>query len=364
MRLLTLPRAYFYLAGHRLTCLSPKGQERLRILSAWQALRRHGLNSTQASQTLDVSRATFYRWAKRVRQDGLKGLEDRSRRPKRCRPRSWGAPLVARVQQLRETYPGWGKDPLTVLLGRESRTTSMSTVGRILSYLKQRGYLREPPRHATRHRKRYVPRPFAIRKPRDYPVTAPGDLVQIDTMDVRPVPGLTLKHFTACDTISRWNELEVHKQATATTAANFLEGLLNRMPFPIRAIQVDGGSEFKAAFEQACQLRHVQLFVLPPYSPKLNGRVERAHRTHLEGFYDVYEGDLNLGPLNQALSRWQRVYNFVRPHRALDRRTPAEPVLTVRVRIHSRLSPSSGPETVSHVLNSKVVSEDCRVWSV
>jgi transposase InsO family protein len=214
----------------------------------------------------------------------------------------------------------------------------MSTVGRILSYLKQRGYLHEPPRHATRHRKRCVPRPFAIRKPRDYPVTAPGDLVQIDTMDVRPVPGLTLKHFTACDTISRWNELEVHKQATATTAANFLEGLLHRTPFPIRAIQVDGGSEFKAAFEQACQLRHVQLFVLPPYSPKLNGRVERAHRTHLEGFYDVYEGDLNLGPLNQALSRWQRIYNFVRPHRALDRRTPADYIRACHPHLAPKLS--------------------------
>ena len=39
MRFVTLPRAYFYLAGHRLPRLSPKGQERLRMLSAWQALR-------------------------------------------------------------------------------------------------------------------------------------------------------------------------------------------------------------------------------------------------------------------------------------------------------------------------------------
>jgi transposase InsO family protein len=335
MRLVTLPRAYFYLAGHRLPRLSPKGQERFRMLSAWQALRRRGLTSSEASLTLEVSRATLYRWSLRVRQEGLRGLENRSRRPIRCRRRSWGAALVARVQQLRETYPGWGKDPLTTLLGREGRTPSMSTVGRILGYLKQRGYLREPPRHGSRHRKHYVPRPFAIRKPHDYPVIAPGDLVQVDTMDVRPMPGLTLKHFTACDTISRWNELEVHSQSTSTTAANFLEGVLHRMPFPIKAIQVDGGSEFRAVFEQACQRRGVQLFVLPPYSPKLNGRVERAHRTHLEGFYDHYQGDLGLGPLNHALSRWQKTYNTVRPHRALDRRTPAD---YIRV-CHPHLAP-------------------------
>jgi transposase InsO family protein len=338
MRFVTLPRAYFYLAGHRLPRLSPKGQERLRMLSAWQALRRRGLTSIEASQVLEVSRATLYRWSLRVRQEGLRGLENRSRRPIRCRRRSWGAALVARVQLLRETYPGWGKDPLTTLLGREGRTTSMSTVGRILGYLKQRGYLHEPPRHGSRHRKHYVPRPFAIRKPHDYPVTAPGDLVQVDTMDVRPMPGLTYKHFTACDTVSRWNEIEVHSQATSTTAASFLEGVLHRMPFPIKAIQVDGGSEFRAAFERACQLRGVQLFALPPFSPKLNGRVERAHRTHLEGFYDFYEGELGLGPLNHALSRWQKVYNFVRPHRALDRRTPADYIRACYPQLTPKLS--------------------------
>jgi transposase InsO family protein len=298
--------------------------ERLRLLSAWQALRRQGLSSTQASQTLEVPRANLYRWAKRVRQDGLRGLEDRSRRPKRCRRRHWGAPLVAKVQHLRETYPGWGKETLAVLLKRESWQTSVSTVGRILTYLKGRGYLREPPRHGARHRKGYVPRPFAIRKPHGYRVTAPGDLVQIDTMDIRPMPGVTYKHFTACDAVSRWSEVEIHWQATASTAASFLEGLLRRMPFPVKAIQVDGGSEFKASFEQACQHHGVQLFVLPPYSPKLNGCVERTHRTYLEGFYDFYTGDLDLAPLSHALAQWQTIYNHVRPHRALDRRTPAE----------------------------------------
>jgi len=61
------------------------------------------------------------------------------------------------------------------------------------------------------------------------------------------------------------------------------------MPFPIRAIQVDGGSEFEAVFEEACQRRNIKLFILPPRSPELNGYVERAHRTHSEEFYEVTE---------------------------------------------------------------------------
>jgi hypothetical protein len=59
------------------------------------------------------------------------------------------------------------------------------------------------------------------------------------------------------------------------------------MPFAIRAIQVDGGSEFHAAFEAECQRRALRLFVLPPRSPKLNGAVERAQRTHREEFYEL-----------------------------------------------------------------------------
>ena len=103
--------------------------------------------------------------------------------------------------------------------------------------------------------------------------------VEVDTMDVRPLPGIVLKHFTARDIISRWDILEAHSRATSHTASGFIDILLKRMPFPIRAIQVDGGSEFQDAFERECQKRGIKLFVLPPRSPKLNGHVERAQRT-------------------------------------------------------------------------------------
>ena len=67
-------------------------------------------------------------------------------------------------------------------------------VGRILSYLKARGVLKEAPRNGISTRKRLWQRPYAIRKPRGYPVMEPGDLVQVDTLDVRPLPGVILKH--------------------------------------------------------------------------------------------------------------------------------------------------------------------------
>jgi len=96
------------------------------------------------------------------------------------------------------------------------------------------------------------------------------------------------------------------------------------MPFPVRAIQVDGGSEFEAVFEEECQRRGIKLFVLPPRSPKLNGGVERAHRTHTEEFCEVTESSFDIAELRAELLDWERTYNTVRPHQALGFLTPVE----------------------------------------
>lgn len=152
----------------------------------------------------------------------------------------------------------------------------------------------------------------------------PGDIVQVDTLDVRPIPGTILKQFTARDMVSRWDVAEVFSRATATTASRFLDRLLKRMPFAVRAIQVDGGSEFMAEFETACHERGIHLFVLPPRSPKLNGHVERAQRTHTEEFWEVTEVGWTVAELQPELRAWETVYNTVRPHQSLDYQTPAQ----------------------------------------
>ncbi len=98
-------------------------------------------------------------------------------------------------------------------------------VGRTLRRLKGRVVLREPVRnHVSAHR-RGLKRPYATRKPKDYAVTQPGDLIQLDTLDIRPLPGVILKHFTARDVVSRWDVIEVHSRATATPTAHFLNTL-------------------------------------------------------------------------------------------------------------------------------------------
>ena len=324
MRIIGLPRAFYHVARRPPVELTARAQERSRWLSCWQALRERAISSQEAAEVLGLSRSTLYRWQRRLKQQGPQGLEDRSRRPKRRRQPTWSPELSQAVLKLREEYPRWGKDKLVVLLRRQGWEVSTSMIGRILTRLKERGVFREPTRNGVATSRHHRPRPYAVRKPKDYRVESPGDLVEVDTLDVRPIPGVVLKHFTARDVVSRWDVVEVHTRATATTAKGFLDTLLERMPFPVRALQVDGGSEFQAVFEEACQEKGLGLFVLPPHSPKLNGHVERAHRTHTEEFYEVYGGELETTALNQALLSWESTYNTFRPHQALDWRTPAE----------------------------------------
>ena len=302
----------------RISELSREARQRLK----WMGYYEQHRNARLTCRHFDISPQTFYRWKRRYAPHHLRSLENRTRRRKHLRQPTWSPELAQAVLSLREQYPRWGKDKLVVLLRQEGWQVSTSMVGRILRRLKERGMLREPPPNGISARKRQRQRPYAVRKPKDYQAREPGDLVQLDTLDVRPLPGVVLKHFTARDVVSRWDVLGVQTRATTTTARAFLESLRARMPFPVKALQVDGGSEFEDVFEQACQEWGIQLFVLPPRSPKLNGCVERSFRTDEEEFYEIYDGDLEVTPLNRALQGWERVYNHIRPHQALGYLTP------------------------------------------
>lgn len=290
-------------------------------------------NARLTCRHFGISPDTFYRWRKKYQRDCLKSLEDdrKSRRPNTLRHPQTPIEVVEKIKALRETYPRWGKEKLFLLLkkelikeGKGNLLVSVSTVGRTIERLKQRGYLKEPIRNYISSKKRYLKRDWAARKPKDYQAKYLGDLVQVDTLDIRPVPGIVRKQFTARDITAKWDVLEVYGNATAGLAAKFLESLILRCPFKIKAIQVDGGSEFKKEFEEECKRRDILLFVLPPHSPKLNGCVERANRTHTEEFYEVNDFSLDLEELNQQLRKWETIYNTVRPHKSLGYLTPQE----------------------------------------
>src|SRR5712691_11190021 len=193
-----------------------------RVRLAWMDFHRRTKNVTHTCRQFGISRQTFYRWQRGYDPYDLTSLEERSHRPRQCRQPTWAFPLEEKVLGLRLQFPRWGKDKLAVLLRRQKVAVSVSMVGRILTRLKQQGRLVEPPRSGVPGSRRPLrPRPYAVRKPREYAASQPGDLVEVDTLDVRPIPGVVFKQFTARDVVSRWDVLQAHTRATAQTATEF-----------------------------------------------------------------------------------------------------------------------------------------------
>ena len=117
--------------------------------------------------------------------------------------------------------------------------------------------------------------------------------------------------------------LEEETRDQRTTGGRILAYLNAHTPFPVRAIQVDGGSEFMAEFEEACARLGIALFVLPPRSPKLNGHVEQWQRTFKDEFY-TRPLPSRIPELQRELDATLCYYNRERPHRALNGLSPLE----------------------------------------
>ncbi len=124
------------------------------------------------------------------------------------------------------------------------------------------------------------------------------------------------------------------------------------LPYPLRSIQVDGGSEFRAGFEDACQTLQLPLAALPPKSPQLNSVVERANDRSRTEFWNLYPGSFTVREASPALAQYQHFYNHVRPHYALDLMTPMEYLTQYR---------SAEPQQVPYVMNRHM---NLNFWTV
>lgn len=311
----------------RCTTLSKAAKQRLKWMEFYVS---HDQNARLTCRHFGISPDVFYRWKRRYKPGQLATLEDNTanRKPKIVRTPTTNPETVTRIKQLREQYPRWGKKKLHALLKREGTTVGEATVGRTLARLRKAGRLVEPPvvtaRLGGKKRRSVSKRPYAVRRDWAYKPTKAGDLVQVDTLHITTY-GQKCYQFTASDYISKHTARLVAKRATSTSASRVIDTILDRLPVAPRALQVDGGSEFMAVFEQACQKRNIVLYVLPPHSPKLNGVVERMNRTSREEVYDLGLHDLlGIEEHNRLLAEQDYIYNHIRPHEALGMVAPEE----------------------------------------
>ena len=190
-------------ARHTVT-LSREAKKRLEWMDYYYRGRGHG-NARLTCRHFGIPPQTLYRWFRRYNLKNFLTLESRSCRPHQCRMPQYSPQLSQRVLALRRQYPRWGKDKPVVLLRREGFDTSASTVGRILKRLRDRGVLVECHPAARPDSVASLQACPCLRDPQAEGVCGGGarDLVQVDTMVLRPTPGKELKHFTARDVISK-----------------------------------------------------------------------------------------------------------------------------------------------------------------
>lgn len=327
MRQLYLDCLYRKTKKLELSFCSPGASKRIEKLKFYDQLRSEGCSEETALKAIEVSRATYFRWKKALSEKGPKGLNVASRKPKSVRPKKWTIDLQFLICRLRQENPMYGRLKIHALLRRDFPDfviISVATVGRILKRLVDLKRIL-PVWALSSGRKTKRRRSFdkhAQRWKYGMKAAKPGELVQVDHMSVSLGTGKMLKHFQATCPISKITVTEVCTGATSAAAAKFLLKIKAQMPFPIRSIQVDGGSEFMKDFEAACEAEKIALWVLPPKSPKYNGCVERRNATFKYEFYYQYGGEDSIVAIRAALQQYQNRYNTFRPHQALKQNTP------------------------------------------
>jgi transposase-like protein len=288
-----------------------------------------GASLRAAARRLGVAPATAHRWWHRW-QDASESerasgaaLWARPPRPRSC-PWRLAPEEEARILRARRAT-NLGPARLAGLLGRRR-----STIWKVLH------------RHGLSRRRRG---PHQPRPPRRYEWAEPGALLHIDTKQLarftRPGhfahgdrserhrsrgAGILFAHCVV-DDHSRLAYVELHSDQRGQTCAGVLARAAAWLSAqgcgPTEAVMSDNAFPYTKshAFIGAVAGLGARQIVIPPYTPRWNGKVERFIRTLDE---EWAHGRIwaSSAQRSRALSSWMRYYNRRRPHSSLSDRLP------------------------------------------
>ena len=271
------------------------------------ALHQQGVPLTALSAEFHVAREVLGRWWSRYQANDLAGLVPHSRRPQHS-PTRVSRRLERRMLSLRQRRLSAVRIGLELAIGH-------SSVQRVLA----------------RHGVNQLPRPARV-QPRRYEKTRPGELLHLD---MKYLPALrNARHdfeFAAIDDFSREAVVAIRTDQTSSSAAAFLEHVVATLPYPINAVLTDNAfmftmrlaqhAERQTRFQQVCAALHIKHYVLRPYRPQSNGKVERLFRTINDECLHV-RPLLTFGARNRAIDNYMWYYNHERPHLSLGGMTP------------------------------------------
>ena len=276
---------------------------------------------TELAKEYGVSRKTAHKWVARFRERGLSGLVDESRRP-HSSPQQTRADAVFEAVELRKKHPTWGPKKISAVLQRHhpgEDVPSLTTVGRIL---KQSGLLKRRMRRSSGGAQHRAP---------DFIVKAPNDLWTVDfkgwwrTLDGERHDPLTIR-----DAQSRFVlAMRLLERTRTEDVRPVFEELFKRYGLP-KAIQSDNGPPF-ASIRAPRGLTQLSAWWVSlgidfvrsrPGCPQDNGAHERMH---VDVKFELQDCAASSKEEQQrACDDWTTVFNYERPHEALEMKVPAD----------------------------------------
>jgi transposase InsO family protein len=283
------------------------------VLRANEPLR----NMSELCSEFGISRKTGYFWIDRYKTEGLTGLEERSRRPRRLTETS--GEVVLRISELRQEHPFWGPKKLRALLKAElGQAPSVRTIARIAKRLGL------APLRLRRERK--------ARVGRDAKKLSAAKSNDVWTFDFKgwwsTKDGKRFEPLTVRDAASRFVLLCVHSRETFAAVKGHCERLFHQYGLPA-VIRADNGPPFAArdALGGLSRLSAwwislgIEVSFSRPGKPSDNGAHERMHADMAHELQR--EPGRNTDDQQRLVDAWVRKFNHVRPHEALGQKTPA-----------------------------------------
>jgi transposase InsO family protein len=265
--------------------------------------KEHGIKP--AGRHFGLDRRTVRAWLRRWNASGDEGLVPRypARRKRRLPDTTRALIRVARVEHR------YGAPRTQVWLKRvHNLQVNTRTIQRVFREIGIPVLTKRPKRR---------PRQMTL-----FEKDEPGDSVQVDVKVVR-LQREKVFQYTAIDDCTRYRMLRLYPRQNQHASLHFFEELRRHMPFAIRKLQCDNGSEFPLAFKLAVEAAGIRHRYIKPRQPQQNGKVERSHRVDAEEFWSRHDFATR-ADAEAPLAAWERRYNHERFSLALHGRTPAE----------------------------------------
>lgn len=272
-------------------------------------------NISQLCDSYGISRKTGYKWLRRLREAGLAGLEDQSRRPLHS-PNQTSHEMEEQVLAVRAQYPAWGGRKIRRLL-QDGGLLEVPSASTITAILRRNEMI--APEEALKH-KAFI----------HFEHEHPNDLWQMDYKgSFRLTEGGACHPLTVLDDNSRFlMGLKSCPNERRTTVQYHLTSIFEEYGLPERML-MDNGSPWGDDLDSRYTLLTSWLLRLDisishgrPYHPQTQGKDERLHRT-LQDELITRNIFITLDQTQMLFDKWRYEYNYIRPHEALQMNTPA-----------------------------------------